>query len=189
MTVGRWLNEGKIPFFTTGGGNKRVWDIDLARFLKTHNYPIPKNLEPLFYPTVLLVDDDPIIRKILRRLIMNTHPKSRIYEAADGFEAGEQMATVKPSLVILDIYMPGLSGLEVCSRIRNNPSMKDVNILMVTADAINKMGELAFKAGADAFLVKPFQHEAFLKIFQQLLKKHLPPPDPPKISTEPDHEE
>ena len=53
--------------------------------------------------------------------------------------------------------MPGMNGLDVCARIRKNPAMKNVSILMVTADQMNNMGELAFKTGADAFLIKPLE--------------------------------
>src|SRR5258708_29309955 len=67
ITVGRWIAEGKLPHFTTGGGHRRVWQGDLLKFLQAHNYPLPKNLRD-GGPAILIVEDDATTRRLIRRI-------------------------------------------------------------------------------------------------------------------------
>ena len=87
-TVIRWMEEGKLVFFTTGGGHRRVWDTDLAAFMRLHNIPVPAALEAGTKLRFLIVDDEPEYRQLMIRLLRAAYPESEIAEAADGFEAG-----------------------------------------------------------------------------------------------------
>jgi len=169
ITVGRWIAEGKLPYFTTGGGHRRVWEEDLVKFLKAHNYPVPKNLKSSLHPTILIVDDLAVTRRFIRRALEKTLPLAQIDEAADGYEAGEKISTGIPSVVILDITLPGLNGIKVCERIRLNKALKSVKILAITVNTSEEMKEKVLKAGADAFICKPFQAEALIKTVGKLL--------------------
>jgi excisionase family DNA binding protein len=167
-TIGRWIEEGKLPSFKTAGGHRRVWDTDLVAFLKSHNIPVP----PQFAATlrVLIVDDEPEIRQFVRRVLISLVPGAEISEAGDGFEAGRMVATLMPRLVVLDIRLPGMDGFKVCSSIRADPAFKDVKILAITGVGVEDSRRQILDAGADAFLPKPFEAEELAV----QLKKMLP---------------
>ncbi|MBI4396385.1 MAG: response regulator, partial [Elusimicrobia bacterium] len=118
-TVGRWIEEGKLPSFTTGGGHRRVWDIDLANFLKKHNIPIPEALKTVTLSSTLIVDDEPGMRQFIIDIVRAFSPDAEIHEAADGFEAGHKIASLLPAMVIIDLKLPGLDGLKVCHTVRD----------------------------------------------------------------------
>jgi len=169
MTVGRWIEEGKLPYFTTGGGHRRVWEEDLVKFLKAHNYPIPKNLKSSLRPLLLIVDDEASVRRMIRRALEKEIPEIEIDEAIDGYEAGEKISSLAPSVVILDINLPGVDGFKICERIRLNKALKNVKVLSVTGDPAAGIKERILKSGADDFLAKPFEVVDLVKIVRKLI--------------------
>jgi two-component system KDP operon response regulator KdpE len=106
---------------------------------------------------ILVVDDDPQVRRAMRA-ILSGHGCS-VIEARDGEEALEEMNADRPDLVLLDINMPGIDGLETCKRIRE---LSDVPIIMVTVRGDEKDKVAALDAGADDYLVKPFGTQELL---------------------------
>jgi two-component system sensor histidine kinase ChiS len=118
-----------------------------------------KAIEPISETgtTVLIVDDEPVNLLVLRSFL--TRYNYQILEAASGPEALELVAQNVVDLVILDIMMPGMSGYEVCSRIRERFTPARLPILLLTAK--NQVEDLlkGYKVGASDFLTKPFQRE------------------------------
>jgi two-component system, OmpR family, KDP operon response regulator KdpE len=106
---------------------------------------------------ILVVDDEPQVRRALRA-ILAVHGCS-VIEARDGEEALEEMKVDRPDLVLLDINMPGIDGLETCKRIRE---LSDVPIIMITVCGKESDKVTALDAGADDYLVKPFGTEELL---------------------------
>ncbi len=166
MTVARWLDENKLPSFTTGGGHRRVWDEDLLKFLKAHNMPSPAHLSKT---AVVIVDDDRLFRKLIRRVFEKAHPDLDLYEAVDGYEAGELITSLVPSLVVLDIRLPGMDGFKVCQRIRQSPSLKKVKIIAISGLPAKGTEEKILKAGADVFLEKSQGEDKLLALAEELL--------------------
>lgn len=117
--------------------------------------------------TILVVDDEPKITDFLRRGL--AYEGFRVRTAHDG-ESGLRAALDEPpDLVVLDIMLPGISGLEVCRRLRE---ASDVPILMLTArDAISDR-VAGLDTGADDYLVKPFALEELLARIRALLRRH-----------------
>lgn len=155
-TVGRWIVERKLACFTTGGGHRRVWDTDLLAFLRAHNIPVPPDLAPAGRIKILIVDDEKLIRKTLKRAVGQARPTAEIREAVDGFEAGHAIATWRPTLILLDIYLPGISGIKICETVRADPDLRGIKILAISGDHMSKDGKDVRDAGADDFLPKPF---------------------------------
>ncbi|MDQ3706820.1 MAG: response regulator transcription factor [Chloroflexota bacterium] len=118
---------------------------------------------------VLVVDDDQRIRDNLKRHL--SYDGYQVETASDANEAFRQIAETPPDLVVLDVMLPGMSGLEICRRIRQ---VDDVPILMLTAkDTLeDKVGGL--DSGADDYLVKPFQPEEMLARVRALLRRRQP---------------
>jgi excisionase family DNA binding protein len=156
-TIGRWIEEGKLPSFKTAGGHRRVWDKDLAAFLKSHNMPVPSGLSGA--TRILVVDDEPEMRRLMRRLVSERFPRAEVHEAVDGFEAGHKIATLSPEVVILDLRLPGMDGYRVCRTVRADAAFKSVKILAITGAAAEEARRRVLEAGADGFLAKPFQAE------------------------------
>jgi excisionase family DNA binding protein len=158
-TIGRWIEEGKLPSFKTAGGHRRVWDEDLVEFLKGHNIPVPPELKSAGIQRILIVDDEPEIRKFIRGVISEKRPESEILEAGDGFEAGHMIVTSMPKLVILDLKLPGVDGFKVCRTVRADPALAPVKILAITGIDADQSRAMILEAGADEFLAKPFTAE------------------------------
>ena len=120
---------------------------------------------------ILVVDDDPKIRTVVRRGL--AYEGYRVVEAASGEEGLEKAREHLPQLVVLDVMMPGIDGLEVTRRLR--ASGDDVAILMLTArDEVRDRVE-GLETGADDYLVKPFNFEELLARVHALLRRRAAP--------------
>jgi CheY-like chemotaxis protein len=104
--------------------------------------------------TVLIADDEPSMRLLVRATIESD--QYEVLEAGDGEEAWNMIREHKPSVVLLDVQMPGRTGLEVLALIRSDPSLSATRVIMLTAKALKADMELGLTAGADLYLTKPF---------------------------------
>ena len=104
--------------------------------------------------TVLIADDEPSMRLLVHATIESDDYK--VVEAADGMEAWAMIQQHKPSLVLLDVQMPGRSGLEVLRSVRADPSLLATRVILLTSKAQEHDVEAGLIAGADFYLTKPF---------------------------------
>ena len=120
---------------------------------------------------ILIVEDEPEIA----RLIKITLEREGFYchHCRDGIAALQAFQEQQPDVIILDLMLPGLDGLEVCARIRRQPETKDPYILMLTAkgEAIDRV--IGLSTGADDYLVKPFMAEELVARVRALLRRSL----------------
>ena len=117
--------------------------------------------------TVLIADDESAMR-----LLVNTTIESesyRVIEAGDGDEAWALIKKHKPSLVLLDIQMPGRSGLEILASIKGDPTLSGVRVILMTARALEADKTAGMAAGADFYLTKPFSPLELLARVQEAL--------------------
>jgi len=120
---------------------------------------------------ILVIDDDPKIRTVVRRGL--AYEGYRVVEAASGEEGLEKAREHLPDLVVLDIMLPGIDGLEVCRRLRATGD--ELGILMLTArDEVRDRVE-GLETGADDYLVKPFSFEELLARVHALLRRRATP--------------
>jgi serine phosphatase RsbU (regulator of sigma subunit) len=119
-------------------------------------------------PLILIVEDTPASREIMEiRLTSNNY---EVITAIDG-EEGLAMAREKhPDLILLDILMPKMDGLEVCRRLKKDPSLPFMPIIMVTAKADSKDVVAGLEAGADEYLTKPVDHAALVARVKSMLR-------------------
>lgn len=116
---------------------------------------------------VLVVDDDPRLRALVAATLGNNYA---LLEAVDG-EQGLRLARQEtPDAVLLDILMPGLNGVEVCRRLKNDAATQGIKVIMLTGLDSDKDQEVAFQAGADDYFVKPFSPRALLNKLSQVLE-------------------
>jgi two-component system, NarL family, nitrate/nitrite response regulator NarL len=118
-------------------------------------------------PTILLVDDEPAFR-LLTRLILEEHPDLKVAgEAADGKEAIREAKRLRPELILLDLHMPVLGGLEALPQLRAAAPAARIVVLSVAYDQANLFK--AKMAGAHAFIDKGLDNEAFLRALRDCL--------------------
>jgi two-component system OmpR family response regulator len=169
----KWIKSGKLRAFSTPGGHYRVSAEDFRTFLDKFDMPVD---ETFFRGaerrrSVLVVDDEPNIREIVRRLLNEMDENMHIEEASDGYEAGIKIGSLQPDLVIMDVMMPRVDGISLCKSIRDNPKTENVKVLAITAfpeqDNVKKM----YDAGADLCLIKPLQFEHFRLEVTRLLNE------------------
>jgi two-component system phosphate regulon response regulator PhoB len=104
--------------------------------------------------TILIADDEDALRALVR--VTLDSGRFQIVEATDGVEALRLARQHRPDLLFLDWAMPGLSGLEVCRRLRADPATKGLTIVMLTARAQEFDRAAALEVGVDAYITKPF---------------------------------
>lgn len=102
---------------------------------------------------ILAVDDEPLNLMILKELFDDAHEVTLV---ESGEEALEQLDKSVPNVILLDVMMPGMDGVEVCKRVRANPEMNDVKIIMVSGKARDVDIQTGMEAGANHYLCKPF---------------------------------
>ena len=119
---------------------------------------------------VLIVDDS----STMRRIIANTLKKlgyEDLAEAGDGNEGLQQVAQSRPGLILTDWNMPNMDGREFVRTLRTQPGMESIPVLMVTTNAERTDVVLAFQAGVNDYLVKPFTPEILKEKIEALLSK------------------
>jgi two-component system response regulator ResD len=112
---------------------------------------------------VLVVDDDEMIRRLVRAVL--EADEFEVVEARDGATALRLASEARPAVVVLDIMMPGLDGVEVCRRL----DLEAVKVIVLTAKDDPRLEDECRKAGASAFLTKPFSSIELLDLVAELL--------------------
>jgi DNA-binding response OmpR family regulator len=105
---------------------------------------------------VLLIEDEPNIAEAIRFILSRDGWEVTVEE--NGAQALPRVADVKPDLVILDLMLPGMSGLEILSSLRADPATEGLRVLMLTAKGQGRDREAAERAGVSAFMSKPFSN-------------------------------
>jgi two-component system, OmpR family, alkaline phosphatase synthesis response regulator PhoP len=118
---------------------------------------------------ILVVEDEPDIRKLVHYNLTQDHYK--VVEAENGEQALKIVQREKPSLVILDLMMPGMSGLEVCRTLRGQDETAKLPILMLTAKAGEADRVLGLELGADDYLAKPFSPRELVARVRAILRR------------------
>jgi excisionase family DNA binding protein len=171
-TVIRWIKEGRLPASSTAGGHNRIRLEDLVLFLRNLNLPIPPEYTQDKTTRILIVDDEPEVRKMIRWMLEQDFKNISIDEAKEGFVAGWSTHSFRPDLVILDCMMPGLDGIQVCEFIRQFPELKHTKIIAMSALNDPEIGKKFLDLGADAFLTKPLDLDVLKNQIRALLNGH-----------------
>jgi two-component system chemotaxis response regulator CheY len=107
-------------------------------------------------PCVLIVDDSPTIRRMVRASLTGLSPETTFLEAGTGLEAIERMALDAVDLMVLDLNMPDMHGLEVLDFMQGHPRYRRMPVLVLTTRGDDAAREGALRGGAAAFMAKPF---------------------------------
>lgn len=119
---------------------------------------------------VLIVDDSSAMRTYVRATLED-HLSLQVEEATNGFEALRMLPRERFDLVLIDVNMPNINGLELVSFMRRSELHKDTPLILVSTEASTRDREKAFKLGATAYLAKPFTQEELLEVLAPYAKR------------------
>jgi excisionase family DNA binding protein len=168
-TVQNWVREKKLKAYVTPGGHRRIRREDLVAFMKQFGMPLPAELIDRG-PHVLIVDDEPEVLKMLSDAFQARNEGVKVAMALGGVEALLLIGERKPDLLILDILMPGMNGIEVCRKLKEKPGTQNIKIVAITGQADPDLKDRILQAGADLFYKKPLNVIQFCQECLKLLK-------------------
>ncbi|MFH0869558.1 MAG: response regulator [archaeon] len=120
--------------------------------------------------TIMIVDDEPHIVELEKAILEASGFKTMT--AGGGADALKLLEKNKPDLVILDMMMPGMSGREVCEKIRKNPKTQNLKVIFVTVARFSEVGKLSLKGmNVLDYITKPFDNEDFLNRIKKIVSK------------------
>lgn len=169
-TVKKWIRQGKLPAYETPSGQHRILIDEFQAFLARYGMPPYEGIPPR-KRNILVVDDE----RVLVQAILDSFATTEAYECAaahDGYEAGIQVMQFDPDLVILDLIMPHLNGIEVCRKIKTTPDTSHILVLAITGHPEDRNVEQVLEAGAEACLIKPFSLETLKQQVEAVFAAH-----------------
>ncbi|MGD2030149.1 MAG: response regulator [Desulfobacterales bacterium] len=168
VTLWRWVKSGELKSFHTPGGHFRILKQDLESFMREKGMLFPSHKD-LNKKKILIVDDDNKIHELLTKILSSNGYKVEV--ASDGFEAGANILRFKPDLMILDLFMPGMDGFEVCKRIKTDPDASHIKILAITGFDTDENRKRIMQAGADGYLAKPMRKRTLLQNIEEIFEQ------------------
>jgi excisionase family DNA binding protein len=155
-TMWNWVKAGFVDAFITPGGHHRIPRHAVEKLLATADYPQKSRTKK-----ILIVDDNPVIRETFRRGL--EREKYLVHTAPDGFTAGLKVMQEMPDMVLLDLFMDGIDGFEVCGTIKEDPDLKSIIVLVMTGHDTHENRTRVLSLGADGYLAKSVGFKMALK--------------------------
>lgn len=172
MQVNRWIKNGDLKAFRNPGGQNRITRQEFRNFLERNGMPI---LDDFFREIergkrVLVADDDQSVVDAIRYLLLAQEEDYEVKVSRDGYETLIAAGDFKPDLLIIDIRMPKIDGLEVCRRLRQNQGItRGMKIIAITGHSEAYDRDLVLRNGADEYLLKPFDKKSLIALVQRML--------------------
>ena len=166
-----WINQGKLRAHRTPGGHRRIKVGDIRRFLEQRGMPLPAMLreQPYSGVRIFVVDDEPAVIRSIQRAFQKHGGPYDVEGCEDGIEALVRIGAAIPDLVLLDIYMEGIDGFEVCRRLRRIPQLEGTQIVAMTAHPSEEARARILDYGAVDYWVKPVRVEQVLALLEPLI--------------------
>jgi len=173
QTVINWIRAGHLKASVTPGGQFRIYPEDLKAFLDSKGMKVPEELQALVLAgasTILVVEDDKFYNDLMRAQLQRAFPDAKIWSAYDGFEAGSLLGVHKPRVVVLDMNLPGVDGIELCRRVKQGPGFDNPLVIGVTSSTDPDLERQLKELGADAFFRKPVDSALVVDVIRNTLK-------------------
>jgi excisionase family DNA binding protein len=158
VTVRQWAQKGILRAQMTAGGHRRFSRDVVESFARERGLRLPDTRQRL-----LIVDDNRDLNSYLVALFEANVPDLEIYTAHDGFEAGRRVQAHRPTVVLLDVMMPGMDGVEVCRSLKSDPQTAHVRVVAMTGYPTPEIESRILAAGAQVLLRQPFSSEEVLR--------------------------
>ncbi|MBI5208577.1 MAG: response regulator [Elusimicrobia bacterium] len=160
-SVIHWIDAGKLKAYSTPGGHHRVMREDLLAFLAEFRIPLPEELRS-GPKRVLIVDDDAEVTRMIEKAFARQPERFQTEVCHNGVDALIRIGKSPPDLVVLDIVLPKMDGLEVCSIMRSKPETRGVKVIAITGKRLSLTEARLRERGIDAFFAKPLDLSALL---------------------------
>jgi len=168
--VVKWIKAKKLKAYSTPGGHYRIRKSDFKDFLGRYGMPVDPNFFTEEKKRILVVDDESSIVEVISQALSDAQA-FQVNTAHDGYEAGLKIGTFRPDLIILDIMMPHMDGIEVCKRIKGDPDTETIKVVAITGHPEQGNIDRAYRSGADLCLMKPLQIEHLRREVARLLEQ------------------
>jgi excisionase family DNA binding protein len=163
-TINNWVDARKILASRTVGGHRRIRVSDLLEFLARQQMPAPAQLAGAMQRRLLFVDDDRAHLRAVGRQLKPHAARVLLTLVDNGVDALVTVGSFRPHLIVIDVLMPEVDGLEVCRRLKANPATASIDVVLVSSAATPEMDRAARKAGAIGCLKKPLAIRALLEL-------------------------
>ena len=164
-SVINWIEQNLLPSYRTPGGHRRVRRDDLLAFLRKHQIPTPASLVEGKFRILIVEDEEEVVT--LLKTYLQRQGGYEVAAASNGINALIDVGRIKPDLLILDVMIPGVDGIEVCRRIKDDSANKTA-IIVISGNAESEKKVL--QAGADVFMQKPVDLEKLNSEARRLLR-------------------
>ncbi len=164
-SVINWIEQDLLASYRTPGGHRRIRREDLLAFLRKHQIPTPAPLVDGKFGVLIVEDEDEIVD--IMKTYFQRQSGYQISSASDGITALIEVGRLKPDLLILDIMIPGVDGIEVCRRIKADSNNKTAIIAISGQPEAERR---SLQAGADAFMAKPLDLDKLHDEAKRLLR-------------------
>ena len=164
-SVINWIEQNLLPSYRPPGGHRRVRRDDLLAFLRKHQIPTPASLVEGKFRILIVEDEEEVVT--LLKTYLQRQGGYEVAAASNGINALIDVGRIKPDLLILDVMIPGVDGIEVCRRIKDDSANKTA-IIVISGNAESEKKVL--QAGADVFMPKPVDLEKLHAEAQRLLR-------------------
>jgi len=124
---------------------------------------------PATQKTILIIDDQPFFITMQQNMLQRQG--YRVVSASNGAEGLAQAKKHKPDIILLDVEMPGVDGIEVCRQVKGDPELKHIPVIILTATQDPKLNERSFKAGAEITILKSVPGERLLNMLRLSIEK------------------
>ncbi len=173
--VKKWIRQGDLAAFQTPGGHFRVTREEFRKFLVRHGMPLDQEFFPDRRPRVLIADDEPVVRDLVRELVLSATGGQVDVETAQDGEVAFEMAIAAWEVgqpfdaVLMDMQMPVLNGFEATAKLREKGYQGP--IIAITSHALKGDRERCIEAGCDAYTTKPIDRQHLLRTIAEHLTK------------------
>lgn len=166
-SVLKWIEQGKLKAYRTPGGHRRVSSDELIGFLRAHQLPVPPELEEEKVRLLVIDDEAPYLRA-LGGLLSRADARVEVELAESAMDGLLKVGLWRPQVVLLDTYMPGMDGVEVCKRLKESAETRGIAVLAMSGRPSAELEKKFLEAGAAAFLAKPIQPSVVLSKLETL---------------------
>lgn len=163
MTVRRLSDKGELPSFLTPGGHRRFMLEDVEAYCQNRGIPFQAQTREQKL-RVLVVDDDRQYAEVIKEMLLESGLDLEVALAFGGFEAGLKVPEFNPELIITDLLMPDLNGIEMCRLLKSKPESQHIRVIGVTGQGTDDTVKDFIEAGADCCLVKPVPMSSLVEL-------------------------
>ena len=174
-TIKNWIRNGDLYAVRTPGGHWRIPRAGFLAFMRRMGMPVPREdgWQATRRPCILIIDDDPAAHDLMGGMLALEFPDCEIRSALDGYTGLIDIGRYQPDLILLDIMMPEINGLEIIHRLKQPDSpMPHARIIAVTAASDRKLVLNRIRnARPEALLFKPLDAGAFTETVRKVLEQ------------------